>query len=340
MSENSNRFCGKHIFLTGADGFIGSHLAEALVKDGANVTALVLYNSFGNCGWLDDLSPEIRNELDIKMGDVRDSVLMRKFTEGNEIVFHLAALIGIPYSYVAAQSYVDVNIHGTLNLLEASRIGTIGKIVHTSTSEVYGSALKKPINEDHPLHGQSPYSASKIGADQMVEAYARSHNIPAVILRPFNTYGPRQSERAIIPTAIRQMLDPECKKIRLGSLNTTRDFTYVEDTVKAFIALATAQEVEFGTVYNAGTGSEIKIIEVIEHLNRITKHEKPVISDSMRVRPKLSEVTTLVADSDKLNKLCGWTPKTEFEQGLTLCVNWWRNQIDRGQQRRDTSYAR
>ena len=223
MSENSNRFCGKHIFLTGADGFIGSHLAEALVKNGANVTALVLYNSFGNCGWLDDLSPEIRNELDIKMGDVRDSVLMRKFTEGKEIVFHLAALIGIPYSYVAAQSYVDVNIHGTLNLLEASRIGTIGKIVHTSTSEVYGSALKKPINEDHPLHGQSPYSASKIGADQMVEAYARSHNIPAVIIRPFNTFGPRQSERAVIPTIIRQILDPNCKQIELGNLTTTRE---------------------------------------------------------------------------------------------------------------------
>ena len=340
MMENSHNFKNLKVFVTGAEGFIGSHLTEALVKNGARVTALVLYNSFGKCGWLDDIDCEIRKEIRIEHGDIRDRKQIYSLVEGNDFIFHLAALISIPYSYEAAQSFVDVNIHGTLNVLDATRNESVGKLIHTSTSEVYGSALQKPISENHPLHGQSPYAASKIGADQMVEAFARSHNVPAITLRPFNTFGPRQSERAIIPTAIRQMLDPKCKEISLGSLTTTRDFTYVGDTVEAFLTLAKAQEVEFGTAYNAGTGTEIKIIEVIEHLNKITKHNKRIINDSRRVRPQLSEVEALVADSTKLKMLCGWSPKIEFVQGLKLCVNWWQNQIDRGQQRKDTNYSR
>ena len=340
MVENRHNFENLRVFITGAEGFIGSHLTEALVNRGARVTALVLYNSFGKCGWLDDIDEKIRGEIQIEHGDIRDRKQIHSLVEGNDLIFHLAALISIPYSYEAAQSFVDVNIHGTLNMLDASRNGSVGRLIHTSTSEVYGSALHKPIAENHPLHGQSPYAASKIGADQMVEAFARSHDVPAITLRPFNTFGPRQSERAIIPTAIRQMLDPECKEIRLGSLDATRDFTYVGDTVEAFISLAKASDVEFGTVYNAGTGLETKIEHVIQHLRKITSHGKPVISDDTRIRPEQSEVAALVADSGKLNKLCGWSPKTEFVQGLEICVNWWRNQIANGQQRRDSSYAR
>ncbi len=340
MLENRYNFKNLKVFVTGAEGFIGSHLTEVLVKHGARVTALVLYNSFGTCGWLDEIDKEIREEIQIEHGDVRDRKQIHSLVEGKDLIFHLAALISIPYSYEAAQSFVDVNIHGTLNILDASRNGSVGRLIHTSTSEVYGSALHKPISENHPLHGQSPYAASKIGADQMVEAFARSHDVPAITLRPFNTFGPRQSERAIIPTAIRQMLDPECKEVRLGSLNATRDFTYVEDTVEAFMALSKAPAVEFGTAYNAGTGLETKLNKVIDHLNEITKHGKPIISDDMRVRPKLSEVKALVADSKKLKKLSGWTPQTEFVQGLALSVNWWRKQIDSGKQRRDSSYAR
>lgn len=340
MEHKYNNFRNQRVFITGAEGFIGSHLTEALVKRGADVTALVLYNSFGACGWLDEIDKEIRDQIQIEHGDIRDRKQINSLVEGNDLIFHLAALISIPYSYEAAQSFVDVNIHGTLNVLDASRTGSVGRLIHTSTSEVYGSALHKPISENHPLHGQSPYAASKIGADQMVEAFARSHGVPAITLRPFNTYGPRQSERAIIPTAIRQMLDPECEQIQVGSLDATRDFTYVEDTVEAFIALAKTPKVEFGTVYNAGTGVETQIKEVIEYLSEITKHGKPVVGDDARVRPKQSEVAALVANSDKLKKLCNWSPKIKFVQGLALCVNWWRDQIERGRQRRDSSYAR
>ena len=283
MTDNDKKFSGKRVFVTGADGFIGSHLAEALVRAGAEVTARALYNSFGACGWLDEIANETRSAMRIELGDVRDGVQMRSLAEGSDITFHLAALIGIPYSYVAAQSCVDVNIHGTLNLLEAARAGALGRFVHTSTSEVYGSAQTRPISENHPLHGQSPYAASKIGADQMVEAFSRSHGIPAVTLRPFNTFGPRQSERAVIPTAIRQMLDPACTKISLGDLSTTRDFTFVDDTVRAFLALGGAANAEFGTVYNAGTGVEVKIGEIVDRLGNITGCNKPVVSEEARI---------------------------------------------------------
>ena len=340
MAGQDNKFDGKRVFVTGADGFIGSHLAEALVRGGAKVTALALYNSFGTCGWLDEIADETRDEMRIELGDVRDGAQMRTLAEGSEIVFHLAALIGIPYSYVAAQSYVDVNIHGTLNLLEAARAGAVARFVHTSTSEVYGSALSKPIGEDHALHGQSPYAASKIGADQMVEAFARSHGLPAVTLRPFNTFGPRQSERAVIPTAIRQMLDPACAEIRLGDLSTTRDFTFVADTVRAFLALGTAEAAELGTVYNAGTGAEVEIGDVVAMLNGMTGNNKPVVSESARMRPEHSEVRALVADAARLTALSGWRPETAFGDGLGQCVDWWRQRVASGRQRRDSDYAR
>ncbi len=340
MIDSGNYFIGKRVFVTGADGFIGSHLAEALVRAGAEVTALALYSSFGTCGWLDEITEETRAAMRIELGDVRDVVQMRSLAEGNDIIFHLAALIGIPYSYVAAQSCVDVNIHGTLNLLEAARAGTVERFIHTSTSEVYGSAQTKPIAEDHPLHGQSPYAASKIGADQMVEAFARSHGIPAVTLRPFNTFGPRQSERAVIPTAIRQMLDPACTEIHLGDLSTTRDFTFVSDTVSAFLALGGAAGAEFGTVYNAGNGVEIKISDVVERLSEMTGCNKPIVSESARIRPEHSEVRALVASSARLTALSGWRPETVLDDGLGQCVEWWRGRITGGLQRRDSGYAR
>ena len=340
MAKIDNKFKDKRVFVTGADGFIGSHLAEALVQSGAKVTALAIYNSFGTCGWLDEIAEETRAEMRIELGDVRDGAQMRAFADGSDIIFHLAALIGIPYSYVAAQSCVDVNIHGTLNLLEAVRGGAAARLIHTSTSEVYGSALERPISEDHPLHGQSPYAASKIGADQMVEAFARSHDIPAVTLRPFNTFGPRQSERAIIPTAIRQMLDPACTEVRLGDLSTTRDFTFVGDIVRAFLALGAAANVEFGAVYNAGTGVETRISDVVSQLNDMTGTNKPRVSDSTRLRPEQSEVRALVADAARLNALSGWRPQTALGDGLGLCVEWWRERIVAGRQRRDSGYAR
>ncbi len=340
MAKSDNSFDGKRVFVTGADGFIGSHLAEALVRRGAKVTALALYNSFGTCGWLDEIADEVRGEMRIELGDVRDGVQMRAFADGSDIIFHLAALIGIPYSYVAAASCVDVNIHGTLNMLEAVRAGTAARLIHTSTSEVYGSALQRPIGEDHPLHGQSPYAASKIGADQMVEAFARSHDIPAVTLRPFNTFGPRQSERAIIPTAIRQMLDPACAEVRLGDLSTTRDFTFVGDTVGAFIALGAAEDANFGTAYNAGTGVETEINAVVTLLNELTGNNKAIVSEPARLRPEHSEVRALVADAARLEALTGWRPETDLASGLGHCVDWWRERIAAGRQRRDSGFAR
>jgi len=329
----------KRVLVTGADGFIGSHLVERLLIQGAEVTALACYNSFGTYGWLDDLPDSSRKSINIKFGDIRDSNQMRELMEGYDIIFHLAALIGIPYSYVAAQSYVDVNIHGTLNILEMARVGSIGRIVHTSTSEVYGSAQTKPITEKHPLNGQSPYAASKIGADQMVKAYALSHNTPAVILRPFNTYGPRQSERAVIPTVIRQILDISCKEIRLGDVNTTRDFNFVEDTVHAFATIGLAQNINYGEAYNTGTGIEISISKIITTLSELTNSNKPVVTEKDRIRPKESEVKALVADSNKLQQSIGWKPSTSVDKGLEKTIDWWRPRISSGYIRKDSGYA-
>ncbi len=329
---------GKKVAVTGADGFIGSCLAEKLVRDGANVRALVQYNPFGSAGWLDRTDPEIRAAMDIQAGDIRDSFFMRRFCDGQDVVMHLAALIGIPFSYVAPQSYVDTNVTGSLNVFEACRDAGVGRVVHTSTSEVYGTALFEPITEDHPLQGQSPYSASKIAADHMAEAYARSFELPVVILRPFNTFGPRQSERAVIPTAIRQALDPACEEIKLGDLSPMRDFNYVEDTADAFAAIAAAETVEFGTAYNTGTGHAVSVGETVEIIRRATGVNKPIVEDASRIRPAKSEVFKLISSADRLAEATGWKPALGLEEGLSRTVEFWRDEIREGRQRPDADY--
>lgn len=331
-------YSGRKVLVTGADGFIGSHLTEALVGAGAEVTALSQYNSFDRNGWLDDLAPDVLASVQLVSGDVRDAYFLRSLAEGKDVVFHLAALIAIPFSYAAPQSYIDVNISGTLNVLEACKAGGAGRMVHTSTSEVYGTALFTPITEDHPMQGQSPYSASKIGADHMVEAYARSFDIPAVTLRPFNTYGPRQSERAVISSTIRQVLDPDCAEIRLGDLSPSRDFNFVRDTAQAFLAIGAADTVEYGTAYNAGTGHAVTIGEMVEVVREITGSNQPVVAEEARLRPEKSEVRLLLAGSDRLTAATGWTPETSFNQGLEATIDWWRHRIRQGAQRRASGY--
>jgi NAD dependent epimerase/dehydratase len=327
----------KRVVVTGADGFIGSHLTEALAKAGAQVRALSLYNSFGTNGWLDELTSELAASVTIVRGDVRDPDLMRRLCRDADIVFHLAALIAIPYSYEAVQSYVDVNVKGTVNLFEAARAGGCARIVTTSTSEVYGTARFTPIAESHPLQGQSPYSASKIGADMMAEAYARSFDLPVVILRPFNTYGPRQSERAVIPTVIRQALDPACEAIFLGDLTPRRDFTFVADTVRGFLFAGLA-DLDYGVPYNCGTGRTVSIGETADAIIRITGCNKPIEMDPARKRPKNSEVMELVADASRLAEKTGWSAGTTLEEGLSVTIDWWRDRIARGAVRPTTGY--
>ena len=329
---------GKRVAVTGADGFIGSCLTEKLVRDGATVRALVQYNPFGASGWLDRTDPAIRAGMEIQAGDIRDSFFMRRFCEGQDVVMHLAALIGIPFSYVAPQSYVDTNVTGSLNVFEACRNAGVGRVVHTSTSEVYGTARFEPITEAHPLQGQSPYSASKIAADHMAEAYARSFDLPVVILRPFNTFGPRQSERAVIPTAIRQALDPACTEIRLGDLSPMRDFNYVEDTADAFIAIGGAAHVEFGTAYNTGTGRAVSIGETVEIIRRATGVNKPIREDASRIRPANSEVYKLISSAGRLAEATGWSPALGLEEGLARTAAWWRDEIREGRTRPDSGY--
>jgi NAD dependent epimerase/dehydratase len=326
------------ILVTGADGFIGSHLAQALVNRDAKVTALCLYNSFDKHGWLDDLPEATRAGLEVRRGDIRDAAFVRHLVHGQDVIFHLAALIAIPHSYVAAQSYVDTNVLGTLNLLEAARDSGIARIVHTSTSEVYGTALTLPIAESHPLQGQSPYSASKIGADMMAEAFARSFELPVAILRPFNTYGPRQSERAVIPTVIRQALDPCCAAIRIGDASTVRDFTFVEDTVAAFLAIGFAPDIEFGRAYNAGSGKAVTVAEMIDLVMGLAECVKPVEHDADRMRPTASEVRALLADSSRLTAATGWRPGVDLRDGLTRTVAWWRDRLSGGLVRRERGF--
>lgn len=321
-------FQSKNIFVTGADGFIGSHLTEALATAGANVTALVQYNSFGEIGWLADLPEDLKAKINIQTGDVRDPHLIKYLVNENEIVFHLAALIGIPYSYVSPQSYIETNVGGTLNILEACRNNRGVKLVHTSTSEVYGTAIFTPISETHPLQAQSPYSASKIGADHIVQSYQNSFDVDAVILRPFNTYGPRQSERAVIPTIIRQLIDPNCETIKLGSIDPVRDFNYIDDTVNAFLALSTSRKVRAGQVCNVGSGRGITIGKTIELLMDITGIKKPLETEEQRIRPAKSEVTKLIADATMLEKCCDWQSETSLQDGLTKTVEWWQNRCE------------
>ncbi|MDF1748829.1 MAG: SDR family NAD(P)-dependent oxidoreductase [Alphaproteobacteria bacterium] len=329
---------GKSVLVTGADGFIGSHLCETLVGQGANVRALSAYTSFGTRGWLDMLEPCILNEMDVISGDIRDSHFVDRLVEGQSIVLHLAALIAIPYSYVAPQSYVDVNVTGTLNVLEACRRHSIERMVHTSTSEVYGTALFTPITEAHPLQGQSPYSASKIGADYMVQAYHRSFDLPAVILRPFNTYGPRQSERAVIPTLIRQYLDPDCPVVEIGDLSPIRDFNYVQDTADAFAEIAVAGDISYGQAYNAGSGRGVTIGDVAEMIRTLTGANKPLKSTADRTRPVKSEVFELLADSNLLSSKTTWRTRTPLNSGIEKTIEWWREEFTKGRIRQSSGY--
>ena len=331
-------YAGRNVVVTGADGFIGSHLAEALLTAGANVTALAQYNSFDSYGWLDDLAPEARAQMRLERGDVRDPQFMHELLRGQHVCMHLAALIAIPYSYSAPQSYVETNVTGTLNVLTAARQHGLERVVHTSTSEVYGTAQARPISEKHPLQGQSPYSASKIGADMQAEAFARSFDMPVVIHRPFNTFGPRQSERAVIPTIIRQVLDPSCETIELGDLSPERDFTFVEDTASAFLALGTAEDLFYGEVYNGGTGHAVTIGQTLDMILELTGCEKSVRQDNQRVRPARSEVQALIADNTKLETATGWSPRTDLRSGLDKTINWWRERLSQGAVRPESSY--
>lgn len=332
-------YAGARVLVTGADGFIGSHLAEALVSAGASVTALAQYNAFDSHGWLDDLGRDQRDALSIERGDVRDPAFVMRLCENQDIIFHLAALIAIPHSYRAAQSYVDVNVTGAVNVLEAARSHRPRRVVMTSTSEVYGTARVSPITEGHPLHGQSPYAASKIASDMMAEAYARSFEVPAVILRPFNTYGPRQSERAVISSTIRQALDPECDAIRCGDLTTSRDFTFVRDTVTAFAVAGSHGSIATGDPYNAGTGHAVTIGDMVDEVCRLIGTNKPVVQDTQRLRPEASEVRALLADATRLADATDWRPSTELSDGLAETIDWWRGRIADEKVRPSTDYV-
>ena len=313
------------VAVTGADGFIGSHLVEGLVADGARVRAMAQYNSLGSWGWLDRLAPEVIEHVDVVPGDVRDASSVLEFMRGAETVYHLAALIAIPYSYRAPRSYVDTNVSGTLNVLEAARTLHTPRLIVTSTSEVYGTARSVPISESHPLQGQSPYSASKIGADKLAESYHLSFELPVVTLRPFNTFGPRQSARAVIPTIITQLAAGE-RSINLGNLAPTRDFTYVKDTVAAFIAVGTAPgDAVIGRVLNAGTGVEIAIGELAHLIARAMDCEIELIEDPERIRPEGSEVMRLVCDRTALSAATGWAPSHDLEAGLRETIAWFRD---------------
>lgn len=320
-------FKGKKLFVTGADGFIGSHLTEELVKRGHDVGAFTYYNSFNSLGWLDYTSDEIKKEIQVYQGDIRDPFRVKEAMRGYDIVFHLAALIAIPYSYYSPGSYIDTNINGTLNVLQAVRELEIEKMIHTSTSEVYGTARYVPIAEEHPLHGQSPYAASKIGADQLALSFYDSFSTPVSIIRPFNTYGPRQSTRAVIPTIITQIAQGE-RKIKLGSLTPTRDFNYVLDTVRGFIEVASSDKT-IGEVINIGSDFEVSIGETVQTIAEIMGVGIEVEADHKRLRPERSEVERLWADISKAKRLFDWKPdysgKAGFKQGLQKTVEWFQN---------------
>ena len=313
----------KKILVTGADGFIGSHLTERLVRAGYDVRAFVLYNSFNSWGWLDDAPVDIKKSLDIFSGYIRDPYGVRKAMEGCDTVLHLAALIAIPYSYHSPDTYVDTNIKGTLNVVQAARDFDV-KVVHTSTSEVYGTALTVPISESHPLQGQSPYSASKIGADQIALSFYSSFETPVTVLRPFNTYGPRQSARAVIPSIITQIASG-VRELKLGALHPTRDFNYVKDTVSAFEKIMQS-DAAIGTVVNAGSGFEISIGDTVKMIADVMGVEVSIKTDEQRLRPEKSEVERLLADNSRLKTLTDWSPQygslEGMRQGLQETVEW------------------
>ncbi len=318
---------GKRVLVTGACGFLGSHLTERLIELGAEVRAFVYYNSFNNWGWIDTFPKEKQRLIDVCCGDVREPYNVRKALEGRELVFHLAALIAIPYSYVSPDSYVKTNVTGTLNVLQAAHDFGVERIVHTSTSEVYGTARYVPIDESHPLQGQSPYSATKIGADALAESFYRAFGLPVVTARPFNTFGPRQSARAVIPAIIAQILAGK-RCIRLGSQHPTRDFTFVKDTVEGLLRLAESQQA-VGTVTNIGSNFEISIGDLVEKIKEIMDSKVEVEFDDERVRPPLSEVERLWADNRKLVEMTGWAPRYNLEEGLAETAEWLRDNLER-----------
>jgi NAD dependent epimerase/dehydratase len=316
---------GKKVVVTGAGGFIGSHLVEALVTVGASVTAVVRYNSNSLIGNLAFLDGSILRAAKVVAGNIEDSDFVYSTIKGHEVVMHLAALIAIPYSYEAPRSYVRTNVEGTLNVLEAARRYDVARVVHTSTSEVYGTALRVPIGEDHPLQGQSPYSASKIGADKLAESYHRSFGTPVMTVRPFNTFGPRQSARAFIPTIISQALTRG--EIRLGSLTPERDMTFVGDTVAGFIAAAAAPGIE-GMTINLGTGETHSIGWFVERLLKLMNITAPVIQERQRMRPRLSEVLKLVSDNTLAREMLNWTPKVSLDNGLRQTIEFVRDHLE------------
>jgi NAD dependent epimerase/dehydratase len=326
-SENIMNLKNKKILVTGADGFIGSHLTEELIRRGYDVRAFVLYNSFNSWGWLDHVESELKNSLKIFAGDVRDPYGVKQAMKGCDAVFHLAALIGIPYSYHSPDTYVDTNIKGTLNIVQAARELGIAKVLHTSTSEVYGTARFVPITEEHPLQGQSPYSASKIGADQIAMSFYSSFNTPVSVVRPFNTYGPRQSARAVIPTVITQIASGS-KRIKLGALYPTRDFNYVKDIVNGFIAVAESDKT-VGEFINIGSNYEVSIGDTARMIAEIMNAKIDIESDAQRIRPENSEVERLWADNSKALKLTGWQPEyggtAGLKNGLQETVVWFSN---------------
>jgi NAD dependent epimerase/dehydratase len=314
------RISGAKVLITGADGFIGSHLAETLVQAGAKVRGLVYYNSFGSKGWLDGSA--LAKEMELISGDVRDGAQMQQLVKGVDIVFHLAALIAIPYSYRAAASYVQTNVEGTLNVVQAARDQGNVRVLHTSTSEVYGTARKVPIGEDHPLQPQSPYSASKIAADAMAMSFHLAHGLPLTIVRPFNTYGPRQSARAVIPTIITQILNGK-RRIKLGSISPTRDFNYVSDTCAGFLALAQCDDA-LGKTVNIGSDTEISVGDTATLIAKTIGTDIEIECDQERLRPANSEVERLHCDNSLIRTLTGFKPRVGIEEGLAKTVDWFR----------------
>lgn len=320
MGPGSMKLEGKKVLITGADGFIGSHLTELLVRRGARVKALSLYNPFNNWGWLEEVS--VLQDIEVVTGDIRDAQFMTAITKQVEVVFHLAALVGIPYSYVAPDSYVLTNVVGTMNVFHAALANGVERVVHTSTSEVYGTARYVPIDEAHPLQAQSPYSATKISADALAVSFFHSFRLPVVVVRPFNTYGPRQSARAVIPTVIAQILAKK-KVITLGSLHPTRDFSYVEDTCQGFLALAECDEA-VGETVNTGCNLEISIGDTVKLIAQLLQTPVTVQTADERVRPLGSEVERLWCDNTKLERLTGFRPQIPLRDGLTKTIAWFR----------------
>lgn len=319
--DHTVELSGKRILVTGADGFIGSHLVELLVRAGARVTALSQYNSFNFWGWLEDI--DCLDQVQVVTGDIRDAQFCLDLSRGIDVIFHLAALIPIPYSYKAPGAYVDTNVRGTLHICQAALANGVQKIIHTSTSEVYGTAQRVPIDESHPLNAQSPYSATKIGADAIATSFYCSFNAPVVIARPFNAYGPRQSARAVIPTIISQLIGGR-ENIELGDLRTTRDFTYVEDTCRGFLAIA-CMDGGLGEVFHIGSNQEIAIGDLFDLIVELTGRPARVTVDKVRLRPPNSEVMRLLCDNTKLTNATGFQPHVSLREGITRTIEWFRD---------------